>query len=72
MRNTDGHPIAGAVVQAEPDSPGATQSRPETSRADGRFEIVGLGPGVYRLVARDRDFAPRSERPVHDRKRRGF
>jgi protocatechuate 3,4-dioxygenase beta subunit len=52
--------VAGAVVRAEPDAPGAGSRAPSStvSDAQGRYEIAGLRPGTYRLVARHKDFAP--------------
>lgn len=66
VRGADAEPLAGAVVQAEPETPvfGGTPPRPDTSRADGRFEIAGLPAGAYRLVARHHDFAPAVSAPI--------
>jgi protocatechuate 3,4-dioxygenase beta subunit len=51
--------VAGAVVRAEPDLPGyRTAPPPAVSDVQGRYEIGGLSPGTYRLVARHKDFAP--------------
>jgi Carboxypeptidase regulatory-like domain len=55
----DGRPLSGAIVSAEPErireGPSALQV---VSDARGRFEILGLGEGPHRLIARHRDFAP--------------
>lgn len=53
-------PVAGAVVGAESDAPGFRQQpiRPVVADAHGRYELDGLDPGSYRVVARHPDFAP--------------
>ena len=52
-------PVAGAVVRAEPEAPRwAISPRPAVSDAQGRYEIAGVDPGRYRVVARHKDFAP--------------
>jgi len=51
-------PVEGALVQAERELPGPSRLRPEVSDAQGRFEVVGITPGPYRLVVRHKDHAP--------------
>ena len=51
-------PIEGAVVQAEREMPGPGRLRPEVTDAQGRFEVMGITPGPYRLVVRHKDHAP--------------
>jgi hypothetical protein len=51
-------PVAGAIVQAEPELSGQGAVRPEVSDDQGRFEVLGLAPGLYRLVVRHKDYAP--------------
>ncbi len=55
-----GKPVPGAYVHAEPDSPfmGGSSLRYEVSDRNGRFEIVGLGPGLFRLTSYSKDYAP--------------
>jgi protocatechuate 3,4-dioxygenase beta subunit len=51
--------VSGAVVRAEVDSPGfRTAPPPAVSDDQGRYEMVGVEAGSYRLVARHKDFAP--------------
>jgi hypothetical protein len=51
-----GKPIEGAVVRPERESRGSwLAGRAEKTDAAGRFEIVGLDPGPYALVARHAD-----------------
>jgi protocatechuate 3,4-dioxygenase beta subunit len=52
----DGKPAAGAAVRAEPEV-GFGVSRLAAADADGRFEISGLVPGTYRLIAHHPDWA---------------
>jgi protocatechuate 3,4-dioxygenase beta subunit len=51
-------PVEGALVQAEREMPGPGRLRPEVSDAQGRFEVMGITPGPYRLVVRHKDHAP--------------
>jgi protocatechuate 3,4-dioxygenase beta subunit len=52
-------PVRGAIVRAEKAGPrSGTASLAVTTDAQGRYEIAGLDPGVYRIVARHPDFAP--------------
>jgi protocatechuate 3,4-dioxygenase beta subunit len=51
--------VAGAVVRAEADAPGfRIAPEPAVSDDQGRYEIMGIEPGSYRLAARHKDFAP--------------
>jgi carboxypeptidase family protein len=58
----DRKPVEGAVVRIEPEAVRiGKRGRPlpgEVTDARGRFEMTGLDPGAYRLVAIHRDFAP--------------
>jgi large repetitive protein len=56
----EGQPIAGAMVRVEGDFSfrAINSSGLEKTDAKGRFEIVGLEAGLYRVVARHPDFAP--------------
>ena len=51
-------PVEGALVQAERELRGPGRLRPEVSDAQGRFEVMGITPGPYRLVVRHKDHAP--------------
>jgi protocatechuate 3,4-dioxygenase beta subunit len=51
-------PVEGALIQAEREMPGPGRLRPEVSDAQGRFEVMGITPGPYRLVVRHKDHAP--------------
>ena len=53
---TDGAPLAGANVQVEGTERGAATD------LDGRFEILGLAPGAYRVVATVLGYAPGVQR----------
>jgi protocatechuate 3,4-dioxygenase beta subunit len=56
---TDPHrrPVAGAVVRAE-QTDGWLRPTLLTTDADGRFEVAGLEPKAYRVLARHPGFAP--------------
>lgn len=54
----DGQPVAGAVVRAEREPGFWAESARAATNAQGHFEILGLEPGTYTLVARHADFAP--------------
>jgi protocatechuate 3,4-dioxygenase beta subunit len=51
-------PVEGALVQAEREMPGRGRLRPEVTDAQGRYEVMGITPGPYRLVVRHKDHAP--------------
>jgi hypothetical protein len=57
VRDAAGKPIPGVAVRAE----GAMRFRrlqaPQTSDASGRYELLGLEPGVYRVLAHHKDYA---------------
>ncbi|PYQ23856.1 MAG: hypothetical protein DMF79_02950, partial [Acidobacteria bacterium] len=53
-----GHPVQGALVRAEMEPRFMGGSTVETTDAQGRFELPGLDPGKYTVVARHADFAP--------------
>jgi len=57
--SSDGRPVAGALVRIEPEAPrmGGTAPLEKTDPA-GRFEVVGLEAGTYRVIARHDRFAP--------------
>jgi protocatechuate 3,4-dioxygenase beta subunit len=54
----DKKPLKDAVVHAESETALAAPARPGRTDVDGRFELLGLRPGAYRIVARHPDFAP--------------
>lgn len=60
VRDLQGRPIAGAQVMAEPEEPdfGGSSPRVLSTDARGRFDVPGLKPGSYTLVARRRGLAP--------------
>jgi protocatechuate 3,4-dioxygenase beta subunit len=62
VRDGQDRPLAGAVVEVEfPRSSLVlfeAAPRPDETDAEGRFEILGLQPGEYRLTARHRELAP--------------
>lgn len=60
--NTNGKPIAGAVVDVSP--PGGATTRTLTSDADGRIAIAGLTPGEYRATIRASGRVPLSSTPI--------
>jgi hypothetical protein len=63
---TDGAPIAGALVVAEPERGfgfGVPAAQGATG-AEGSFDLGGLDPGSYRLTARAEGHAPSSARRV--------
>ena len=52
-------PVIGALVSTEPEPPRVGGHTPaEVTDAKGRFELLGLEPGTYRLVVRHQKFAP--------------
>ena len=53
-----GLPVRGALVRAEKEPQFWSSSAVETTDAEGRFELAGLDPGTYSVVARHADFAP--------------
>jgi protocatechuate 3,4-dioxygenase beta subunit len=56
---SDGRPAAGALVRVEAEAPQMGAAVPlEKTDSAGRFEIVGLEAGPYRLVARHEGYAP--------------
>jgi protocatechuate 3,4-dioxygenase beta subunit len=59
VRGPGGRPVAGATVRAEADivRPGLAAS-PEATDTQGRFEISGLEPGTYRVIAFKKGMAP--------------
>src|SRR5258707_11996414 len=58
VSDPQGRPLAGALVRAELEPQFWVGSTVETTDAQGRFEILGLDPGNYTVVARHADFAP--------------
>ena len=54
----DRKPVQGVLVRAEGGGSWRAMGPPEPTSAAGRFEILGLEPGTYRLVARHSRFAP--------------
>jgi protocatechuate 3,4-dioxygenase beta subunit len=53
-----GLPVRGALVRAEKEPQFWGSSPVEATDAEGRFELAGLEPGTYSVVARHADFAP--------------
>ena len=53
-----GLPVRGALVRAEKEPQFWWSGSVEATDADGRFEVPGLDPGTYSVVARHADFAP--------------
>lgn len=61
VRDSQDRPVAGAVVDVESARSGVgfrPAGRPEETDTQGRFEVLGLQPGEYRLTARHRELAP--------------
>jgi carboxypeptidase family protein len=61
VRDGRDQPVAGAIVEVESTGRGMgfrAAGRPEETDANGRFELLGLEPGEYRLTARHREPAP--------------
>jgi hypothetical protein len=59
VRGPDGRPIAGAVVRLEAALPMVRNvATPEVTDAEGQFELAVADPGVYRLLAHKKGFAP--------------
>ena len=57
VTDPQGRPLAGALVRAEMEPQFWTSSSVEPTDAAGRFELAGLEPSTYTLVARHADFA---------------
>jgi protocatechuate 3,4-dioxygenase beta subunit len=62
VRDGQDRPVAGAVVEVASARSSLllfeAAPRPDETDTEGRFEILGLPPGEYRLTARHREFAP--------------
>jgi large repetitive protein len=58
VSDPQGRPLKGALVRAELEPQFWVGSTVETTDPEGRFEIPGLDPGNYTVVARHADFAP--------------
>ncbi len=60
VRDAEGRPVAGALVEVVAASgPGFRMVvRPEETDVSGHFEVLGLDPGEYRVLARHRELAP--------------
>jgi protocatechuate 3,4-dioxygenase beta subunit len=58
VKGPDGKPVAGAVVHAACRGFGCPISPGVQSDAQGRFEIVGVEPGTYQVLARHPQYAP--------------
>jgi protocatechuate 3,4-dioxygenase beta subunit len=58
VSDPQGRPLKGALVRAEVEPQLWGGSAVETTDAEGRFELPGLDPGSYTVVARHADFAP--------------
>lgn len=56
VRDDDGQPVKGAVVTAQNESVGASQSASTDDK--GRFTIIGLRPGDWTFIAQAPGFAP--------------
>ena len=64
VRGPSGAPLANAVVRAEPDTRPWSGRPPVRTDGQGRFEIWGVDPGVYTVVARLAQLAPGVARDV--------
>jgi hypothetical protein len=64
VRDDDGRPVSGALVRAEPDRFWGKEPPPERTDTEGRFEMAGVTPGEYKVVARLGGRAPAFGRVV--------
>ena len=64
VRDDDGRPVSGALVRAEADRFWGVHPPPERTDAQGRFEMAGVTPGEYTVVAREAGRAPAFGRAV--------
>jgi hypothetical protein len=64
VRDDDGRPVSGALVRAEADRFWGKEPPPERTDPEGRFEMAGVTPGEYEVVARLGGRAPAFGRVV--------
>ena len=64
VRDDDGRPVGGALVRAEVDRAWGQEPPPEKTDPEGRFELAGVTPGEYSIVARQGGRAPAFGRVV--------
>src|SRR6185503_14358337 len=57
VRDAAGKPVPGVVVRAEGAIRFGVGVAPRSTDAEGRYELLGLGTGVYRVVAHHKDWA---------------
>jgi hypothetical protein len=58
VTDASGRPLAGAVVRAEREDRRRRASEAEATDGEGRFELSGLRPGSYSVIARHSEHAP--------------
>ena len=58
VEDATGHPLARALIVAHPVAGATAEMRSVRSDSNGRFELAGLPPGAYLLLASRRGFAP--------------